>query len=308
MYKWCNRRGSGEDSNGPSAFGFNDSIDRFVNRCGDLSVSCPPPLGADTSWGYSGVVTPANKDMHAPSEVISARTGVFAKEPVPGQVKTRLEPLFGPILGPAGPAELAEALLRDAAHRLDLPEVGLELVFAPQSAEAWFQATFPKLPLRGQRGAELGARMANWFYDALKELPVGGTAVAVGADSPWTSSGRVQRAHELLRDGADVVLGPDVGGGYYLVGMRAPRAGLFLEIAMSTGDMFAATCEWVRSRGLRLELLEVDYDLDVAEDWQRLVLDLETPRKIQDPRDWPSHLAAFAARVQNCTERGEASE
>jgi glycosyltransferase A (GT-A) superfamily protein (DUF2064 family) len=248
--------------------------------------------------GYSGAVRSEEKDTaDTPGQRFCA-TGVFAKRPEVGCVKTRLEPLLGPLLGSSGPTDLARALLQDAAKRLSAPDLGLELVFAPDEARAWFEDMFPDHVLRAQVGLGLGARMANWFGELLGGTQPRATAVAVGADSPWTSGDRVRRAHALLRDGADVVLGPDYGGGYYLVGLREPRVGLFTEVEMSTEGMFEATCDWIRSRGLRLELLDVDYDLDVPGDWHRFVADLEQPREVKCAADWPSYLAAFAERVR----------
>jgi glycosyltransferase A (GT-A) superfamily protein (DUF2064 family) len=227
-------------------------------------------------------------------------TGVFAKQPVAGQVKTRMEPLLGALLGDSGPAALALALMRDAEARLAGQGLGLELVFAPAAGEPWFQASFPGCSLRAQRGPGLGQRMANWFEDVLSagSPGSGGTAVAVGADSPWTSATRVRAAHTKLLAGADVVLGPDHGGGYYLVGLRRPIPGLFTEIEMSTEGMFQATVQWIRERGLRLELLEPDYDLDVPSDWNLLERDLDQGRAVERASDWPSHLEAFAKRVR----------
>ena len=227
-------------------------------------------------------------------------TGVFAKQPAAGQVKTRMAPLLEPLLGQTGPAELALALVRDAEVRLGGQELGFELVFAPEEAGSWFRETFPGCWLRAQRGAGLGLRMANWFEDVLGQggPDSGDTAVAVGADSPWISAARVRAAHAKLRAGADVVLGPDLGGGYFLVGLRRPIAGLFTEIEMSTAGMFEATVQWIQDAGLRLELLEPDYDLDVPEDWSLLEQDLARGRAVEQPTDWPSALEAFAKRVR----------
>ncbi len=298
--RWCGRPGSGEDSNGPDVLGFNDSKNRFVNRLRDLLGSRLRAFEAVVPGGYSFGVTSANSNKPQPPVDSSRVTGVFAKQPEVGKVKTRFEPFLAPILGNSGPAELAAALLQDAAERYVGQELGLELVYAPAEAASWFAGAFPDHKLRAQRGDGLGERMASWFVEILGDLPKGGTAVAIGADSPWTSVARVRTAHELLRSGADVVLGPDFGGGYYLVGLREPQAGLFTEIEMSTGEMFDATCGWIEARGLRLALLDKDYDLDAEADWRSLERDLQIPRSVECDRDWPKHLAAFADRVKSC--------
>lgn len=198
-----------------------------------------------------------------------AAVGIFAKRPRPGEVKTRL----APALGDEGAAALAEALLDDAVGRLgDAEGLATELAYAPPDDGAWFAGRYPGLALRPQRGAGLAERLEAWFAEVL----AGGApaAVAVGSDSPWTTAGRVRRAIELLERGADVVLGPDLGGGYYLVALSAPRPGLFTDITMSTGTMFDETLAWLAARDLRVELLPRDYDLDEPADLDRLRADL----------------------------------
>jgi glycosyltransferase A (GT-A) superfamily protein (DUF2064 family) len=184
-----------------------------------------------------------------------------------------------PVLGFDGAAVFARALLDDALGRLCGPVGGFEgeLVFAPGTERAWFAQTFPGIELRAQVGASLGSRIDAWFEGVLSDGRSRGAA-AVGSDAPWVSADLVDTAFELIADGADVVLGPDMGGGYYLVALARPVPGLFTEIEMSTRSMFAETCAWVRAKGLRLEILAEDYDVDDALDWARLLADLEGGR------------------------------
>ena len=217
------------------------------------------------------------------------RAGVFAKLPQAGQVKTRLSP----ILGAKGAAEFARALLDDAVGRLcGAPSEGVsgELVFTPAEERDWFTRTYPSATLRAQVGAGLAERLESWFETVLRSQPAP-FAAAIGSDSPWTSRARVAAAAQLLGAGADVVLGPDLGGGYYLVALARPVPGLFTAIQMSTRTMFEETCDWVRARGFQLGLLEADYDVDDAADWERLVNDLQQERA--SPGHEPAAVQAF---------------
>ena len=234
-----------------------------------------------------------------------AAVGIFAKRPRPGEVKTRL----APALGAEGAAELARALLDDAVGRLGREgregERGagtrLELAFAPAGERAWFAERYPGLALRAQRGAGLAERLETWFREVLAAgAPA---AVAVGSDSPWTDGARVAAALAHLEAGADLVLGPDLGGGYYLVAMGRPHPGLFTDITMSTGTMFDETLAWCAARGLVVELLPEDYDLDEPVDLERLARDLAAPderRGDVDPADRPRAVeAVLAARAEH---------
>ena len=68
----------------------------------------------------------------------------------------------------------------------------------------------------------------------------------------------------------DLVLGPDRGGGYTLAGLRAPCDELFTGVTMSSAGMCAATEALARARGLAVERLSEDDDVDTPADLARL--------------------------------------
>lgn len=216
------------------------------------------------------------------------RTAIFAKHPHPGRVKTRL----CPPLSSAEAACLAEGMLQDAVERcLACPQFRTVLFFTPARERAWFRRTFPGLAdLRTQRGEGLAERLANAFSNLFEE-EVSSTVVAIGSDQPLLSTRRIAEAHEALEDRADVVLGPDLGGGYYLVGLRAPYPELFTRVEMSSERMCAATLEFARRLGLSVELLERGYDVDVERDLVRLRADLAAwrARGADLDADFPRH-------------------
>ncbi|MFT5290450.1 MAG: rSAM/selenodomain-associated transferase 1 [Planctomycetota bacterium] len=195
-------------------------------------------------------------------------TTLFTKRPLPGVAKTRLSP----VLEPEQAALLAQAMLLDRAESLgSLEELGPSLAFADPSDAAWFIEALPWIPKQAaQVGAELGERLANHFRATLESGEFG-SAVVIGSDQPLVPLARFEEAHRLLEDGADLVLGPDQGGGYYLVGLRAGRPDLFLDIPMSSAGMFDRTVIAGRQQGLRVELLEAEIDVDTGEDLRLLV-------------------------------------
>lgn len=191
-------------------------------------------------------------------------------------------------------AAFARALLDDGVARLGTRPEGFELVFAPAEDAAWFARTYPDVARRAQVGAGLAARLESWFAARFAASP--GTAwAAVGADAPWVDAARLAEAGHRLAAGADVVLSPDHGGGYTLVAQRAPHPGLFTDIEMSTRSMFDETLAWCAGRGLRVETLALDYDVDDAEDWRRLTADLEAGRAGAGQRHVADFVRAFRA-------------
>ncbi len=187
-------------------------------------------------------------------------TTIFAKRPVPGRVKTRL----CPPLSHAEAAELALAMLEDTVEKC-LACAQFETAIAAEGDLGWFRERFGGVvEVVPQEGGDLGERLAGRFERA------GPDHVCIGSDAPQVPASRIAEAHAALEGGADLVLGPDLGGGYYLVGLARPAREIFTQVPMSTPDMCARTIELARSIGLRVHLLETDFDVDRPEDLERL--------------------------------------
>lgn len=210
---------------------------------------------------------------------------MLAKEPVAGQVKTRL----ARSLGEAAAAELQAAFLADTlAQVARVRDARRVLCFAPPSARAWFERLDPRAELLAQGEGDLGARLAAAFEHAF----AGGAAaaLAVGSDSPQQDAHVLERALAELTPGR-VVLRPSLDGGYTLVGLAARAPELFTGIPWSTPDVCAATQRRARSLGLEVVLLEVGYDVDDAADLARLATEIDAGRA-----DCPATRAALRSR------------
>lgn len=188
---------------------------------------------------------------------------VFAKEPRPGQVKTRLSPP----LSLEQAAELYAELLADVlrATAAFSRELGLAPVLAVHPADACPRlargapASFRVVP---QRGEGLAERMQR----AVDEAGAAGASLILlrGSDSPVLDGESVGAALTALSE-ADLVLCPDRDGGYGLVGLRRPVPGLF-EHPMSTGTVLDDTLANADALGLRSHVLDPSFDLDTIAD------------------------------------------
>ena len=128
--------------------------------------------------------------------------------------------------------------------------------------DAWL----PAERLHVQSAGDLGARMAaafEWAFD-------GGAArvVLIGTDTPDLSRGDVLHAFESLRT-SDLVVGPSLDGGYYLIGLPRPIPALFERIPWSTPAVLGETLNRAESLGLRAAPLAVKADIDTLEDVRR---------------------------------------
>ncbi len=217
-------------------------------------------------------------------------TTLFTKRPLPGVAKTRLSP----ILEPEQAAILARAMLLDRAESLGpVAALGPRLAFANPVDADWFAENLPWLASQeAQVGAGLGERLATHFRSVLESGQVA-SAVVIGSDQPLVPLERFEAAHRLLEDGADLVLGPDQGGGYYLVGLRAGRPELFLDIPMSSAGMCDRTAITGREQGLRVEMLAPEIDVDTGADLRLLLQCIDSdPKRAQQLA--PRTVAAMA--------------
>ena len=191
---------------------------------------------------------------------------VFAKNPVPNQVKTRLVPP----LSPEQAATLYTAFLTDGCDTLaKLPDADIIIAYTPAEARSDLQALIGDDAIYiPQIGADLGERLTSATQWAAEH---GYTKILlVGSDSPTLPVSYISTAFTLL-DSRNIVLGPSTDGGYYLIGFSVETVEttvphIFKDIAWSTTDVFQQTVAHIRSLKATLGLLPPWYDIDTAED------------------------------------------
>jgi rSAM/selenodomain-associated transferase 1 len=204
-------------------------------------------------------------DFTPPSTGPVPRTlGVFAKEPRPGSVKTRLAAVHGSDWS----ARVAAAFLLDTLERFASFPARRVLAFAPPDAGPFFQqvagARFHPTP---QADGDLGRRMAAFVADRLREGA--GKIVLLGTDSPTLPVAYVEQAFAEL-DNADVVLGPATDGGYCLLGCERRLPPIFEGISWGGPRVLADTVSRLADPAWRLALLPPWYDVDTPHDLQVL--------------------------------------
>ena len=186
---------------------------------------------------------------------------IMAKEPVAGQVKTRLSP----DLTPQQAADLYRCFLQDSIAEMGaLDGIDRAIAYTPATARAIFAALADhRFTLFPQQEVELGQRMLTIFQEQFAQ---GYTSVCImNSDSPDLPREIVRASFRLLALGkADVALGPCNDGGYYLLGMKHPHPELLTGIPWSTGDVLAVTQQKAKKIGLLVALLPPWDDIDTC--------------------------------------------
>ena len=200
--------------------------------------------------------------MVSRDQVTNPAVIIFTKAPIPGTVKTRLSPP----LTPDEAATLHGTLILDAIERANgLPGVTLYIAGAPDIAHPFFKVLESRYGARllPQEGEDLGARMSGAIE---KAFALGHRRVILtGTDLPTFTRLHLTQAIDRL-DTYDVVLGPTIDGGYYLIGVRGTVPELFQGMAWSTAGVLEETRKTAAAKGLSVALLSECQDLDMVDD------------------------------------------
>jgi rSAM/selenodomain-associated transferase 1 len=181
---------------------------------------------------------------------------VFARAPLAGRVKTRI----ARHIGDAAAANLHRALVRSAVAAARAARCGpVELHVTRR--HAFFRTL--GVPVRLQRGADLGARMQ-------RSLARQRRAIVIGADAPALVPADIARAARWLQGGAQIVLAPAEDGGYALLGARRLPSAIFCGVEWGGAEALAQTLRNAARAGLRCKLLRTVWDVDRPEDLERL--------------------------------------
>ena len=184
---------------------------------------------------------------------------IFAKQPHAGRVKLRLSR----VIGATKTAELTHCFLTDALDKIrDMVIARKDLGYMPEDARDYFRdlvAPYLDISTFAQQGDSLGDRLQHAFGH---EMTYGADhIVAINTDAPSLPREFIQNAFEALAN-HDVVIGPTLGGGFYLFGSRIPANAIFHGIPWGTQDVFRQIVHNTVNAGLSLKTLPPWYDVD----------------------------------------------
>lgn len=183
---------------------------------------------------------------------------IFVKNPVPGTVKTRIARTVGDEQATAVYRHLLRHTQTIAGQLTAQPVVYYGDFVNPD--DGW--NGYPKYL---QTGDDLGQRMLHAFRE---QFAAGATRVVIiGSDCPYISPAHIGQAFDALRD-HDVVIGPALDGGYYLLGLREPLAFVFENKPWSQPDLLTITLAELTQKKISYTLLEPLSDIDEWADYE----------------------------------------
>lgn len=187
---------------------------------------------------------------------------LFAKKPVPGKVKTRLQPEFSPVRS----AEIAAFCMRATVELAVENWPGeVYLYVSPDADHPIFTAIEDDLHINlcVQSEGNLGDKMYSALRDSIENA---GSAAVMGVDIPHCSPRIIEKAFDDVSSGKNVI-GPTHDGGYYFLGLSndvSPE--LFSGIEWGSEKVFQETLSRAEKLELSLELMPILLDIDTPQD------------------------------------------
>jgi glycosyltransferase A (GT-A) superfamily protein (DUF2064 family) len=203
---------------------------------------------------------------------------VMVRAPRRGEVRRALEPLLGPERCAALQATLivqtiawANAVAPDGVHIAHEPADARGEIRRLAGANA---ALFP------QNGEGIAGRLADAVARVFAHRD--GPLLIVWPDLPRLREEHARSAIEDLEAGCDVVLGPAIDGGFYLIGIDRPLPKLFAlpENAWRSPDVMTIGLAAARDAGLELGLLRAERALHRPADVRAALADPLLPAEV----------------------------
>ena len=181
---------------------------------------------------------------------------IFTRNPELGKCKTRL----AATIGDESALEIYKFLLAHTVKITSNLNLAKQVYYSVRVREndIWDSLLYAK---KKQTGSDLGERMANAFQagfaDGFEKICI------IGSDLFDLSQEDIEQAFAKL-DTNDVVIGPALDGGYYLLGLKVMNANIFKDKNWGTATVMKDTLEDLKN--LKIHLLEARNDVDVYED------------------------------------------
>ncbi len=191
---------------------------------------------------------------------------IFAKYPVPGNVKTRLHSILTAKEAAVFHANLVQTSIKKLSY---LPQqIKLELWGDAPSEQSFYRRLLgqtPRMRFRLQKGNDLGARMAFAMKSGLENYK---KVILIGTDCPILSCRHILQVEEqLVKNQFNLIAAED--GGYVLIASMSYHPAVFSGINWGTSQVMKQTLEAAAKIGWGVKVHGCLWDIDNAEDYAR---------------------------------------
>ena len=193
---------------------------------------------------------------------------IFTRYPQPGKTKTRLIPALGVEGATNLQRQMTEFTLSKVKKFQESAAISFEIRFTGGNLPLMQNWLGTELNYLLQGEGDLGKRMENSFLSAFDKGAQ--EVITIGIDCPGVNAQVLAEAFEKIRN-CDLLLGPAVDGGYYLIGLKRAIGQLFINIDWGTAKVLQQTVDIAQQLNLSVAYLQTLADIDRPEDlpiWQ----------------------------------------
>ncbi len=184
---------------------------------------------------------------------------VFTRNPELGKVKTRLSKT----IGNQAALKIYKILLNHTEETIRNIESDKAVYYSVKKKEndIWSPSIYLKYQ---QQGIDLGIRMLNAFKNAFESKYE--KVLIIGSDLYDLKPEHIEDAFTKL-DKHELVIGPALDGGYYLLGMKTLHTNIFKNKTWGTSTVFQDTMKDLQN--VDVHLLQELNDIDVFDDLKK---------------------------------------
>ncbi|WP_071191690.1 TIGR04282 family arsenosugar biosynthesis glycosyltransferase [Trichormus sp. NMC-1] len=196
---------------------------------------------------------------------------IFTRYPEPGTTKTRLIPALGSVGAANLQKQMTEHTIFHVQELQKVAAVSAQVQFAGGNLQLMQDWLGLDLVYQTQGEGDLGQRLVRSLADAFQNSAE--YVIIIGTDCPGVNEQILATAFEQLQV-FDLVLGPAIDGGYYLIGLRQFIPELFYDIAWGTAQVYQQTLEIALKLNLSFFHLPTLADIDRPEDlaiWEQIL-------------------------------------
>ncbi|WP_392531754.1 TIGR04282 family arsenosugar biosynthesis glycosyltransferase [Nostoc sp. C117] len=195
---------------------------------------------------------------------------IFTRYPEPGKTKTRLIPVLGSVGAANLQRQMTEHTILQVQELQKVIDISVEVRFAGGDSQLMQEWLGLDLVYQSQGEGDLGSRMTRSLFQAFQSGAE--NAIIIGTDCPGVNTQILATAFDKSYT-FDLVIGPAMDGGYYLIGLRQPISELFANIEWGTAQVFQKTVEIAQKLNLSQINLPPLADIDRPEDlaiWEKV--------------------------------------